>query len=229
MVGNRNRIAFNPNQNQTAAPPPNQRLGFQEEKDVVATRGLKLKNKQVEKIEQDKAAHAEYMRNFDEMADKTIQYHNEQNARAVKCVSKFMKLSEDKELKQNRGTIAQDVEREIRQGLIQLAIDLNNDENESDNGKGSVVVLSAVTKILLTYRDRINQLEYEIDLLKAENKKKNTDREKLAELEASVKKEISRRDSDHDRIVNLEGKLELLKTDSSSRPAREALDADQRK
>lgn len=216
MVGK--RIAFNPNQ--TAAPPPNQKLGFQEEREVTATRGLKLKNRQVESIEKEKVAHDEYMRKFDTLADKTVQHHNEQNARAVECVSRFMKLSEDRELKQNKGTIGLDVEREIRQSIIQLAIDLNNDENEVDNGKGSVVVLSAVTKILLLYRDRINQLEYEIELLKLENKKKSSDRERLEKLEDDVRSEIKRRDSDHDRIVGLEGKIDILKSESSEPRAR---------
>ena len=71
----------------------------------------------------------------------------------------------------NKGSIANDVEREIRQELIQLALDLNNDEFEEGNGKGSVVVLSAITKVLLQYRDRINQLEFEIHQLKLANQK----------------------------------------------------------
>jgi hypothetical protein len=82
-------------------------------------------------------------------------------------------MSEDKTLAQNKGGIADDVEREIRQDLIQLALDLNNDENEEDNGKGSVIALSAMTKILLVYRDRLNELEYQLLQLKRELNAKN--------------------------------------------------------
>ena len=79
-------------------------------------------------------------------------------------------MTEDRTLNRNRGSIANDVEREIRQEIIKLAEDMNNDENEENDGKGSVVVLSVVTKILLNYRDRLNDMEFEIQQLKRELK-----------------------------------------------------------
>ena len=169
MVGN--RFA-----NPTPQPPPqpNQRIGFQDaDKEVVATRGVKIKNKSAEKVESEKREREEYKRKFEERAEKTVQYHNDQSNKAVDCISRFLKLAEDKTLPQNRGGIALDVEREIRQDLIQLALDLNNDENEEDNGKGSVVVLSVVSKIILMYRDRLNQLEYELQQVKNELKRRD--------------------------------------------------------
>lgn len=154
---------------------PNKKMAFQgsEEKEVVATRGVKLKNKAAEKVAEDKLAREEYMRKFDERADKTIKHYNDQGSRAIEIISRFLKMIEDKTLAQNRGGIANDVEREIRQDLIQLALDMNNDEAEEDNGKGSVVALSAITKVVMLYRDRLNQLEYELSLLKGDLKKKN--------------------------------------------------------
>lgn len=148
---------------------PTRKLGLQNGgvgKEVVATRGVKLKNKAAEQRDKEKAEREEYMRKFDEKAEKTIQHHEERGNRAINAISRFIRMSEDKTLAQNRGGIAEDVEREIRQELIQLALDMNNDENEEDNGKGSVVILSVVTKIILTYRDRLNQLEYEMHQLK---------------------------------------------------------------
>lgn len=138
-------------------------------KEVVATRGVKLKNKSQERREQEKREREEYRVKFENNADKTIQYHQEQNNNAINVIQKYMRISDDKILSSNKNAIANDVEREIRQELIQLALDLNNDENEEDNGKGSVVVLSVITKILLQYRDRINQLEYELSQLKLTN------------------------------------------------------------
>ncbi|MCK9567687.1 hypothetical protein M0R72_01900 [Candidatus Pacearchaeota archaeon] len=149
--------------------PDNQRIGFMPtNKEVVATRGVKLRTKAAIQKEQDQQEREEYKARFEENADKTVKYHDEKSKKAIDIITRYHKLTEDKTLFRNRGSIATDVEREIRQQIIQLALDMNNDENEEDNGKGSVVVLSVVTKILLMYRDRLNDLEYEIQQLKRE-------------------------------------------------------------
>jgi hypothetical protein len=166
MVGNRQI---------QASPDPNRKIGFSDAhtKEVTATRGVKLKNRSAEKLEQEKKEREEYKARFDDNADKTVKYHQEQSSHAVQVIQRYMKMTEDKTLSQNKGSIANDVEREIRQDLIQLALDLNNDEFEEDNGKGSVVVLSALTKVLLQYRDRINQLEFEIQQMKRTSQRTN--------------------------------------------------------
>lgn len=153
---------------------PNKRMGFSEvDKEVVPTRGVKLKNKAAEKLEQERVQKEEYKKRFEEQADKTIQHYREKDTKAIDTISRFIKMAGEKTLASNKGGIAIDVEREIRQELIQLAIDLNNDENEEDNGKGSVVVLSAIIKVMLMYRDRINQLEFDIHQLKRDGNKKD--------------------------------------------------------
>ena len=156
-------------QNNGPGPDPNKRMGFMpSDKEVVATRGVKLKSKATVQKEKDAQEREEYKARFEENAEKTIKYHDEKGNRAVEIISRYLKMTEDKTLVINRGSIANDVEREIRQELIQLALDMNNDENEEDNGKGSVVVLSVVTKILMRYRDRLNDLEFEMQKLKRE-------------------------------------------------------------
>lgn len=148
---------------------PNKPMGFQNvDKEIVATRGVKLKNKAAEKAAQEKKEREEYKRRFSEHAERTVKYHSDTSNNTVEIIKSYMRMAEDKTLPSNRGSIGDDVEREIRQNIIQLALDLNNDENEEDNGKGSVVLLSAITKILLMYRDKINILEYELALLKHE-------------------------------------------------------------
>jgi hypothetical protein len=152
-----------------AGPNPNQRMGFMpSNKEVVATRGVKIRPKSAAQQEQSAKEREEYKARFEENAEKTIKYHDEKGNKAVEVISRYLRMTEDKTLVINRGSIANDVEREIRQDLIQLALDMNNDENEEDNGKGSVVVLSAVTKILMRYRDRLNDLEFEMQTLKRE-------------------------------------------------------------
>ena len=153
----------------SAAPDPNKRMGFvPTNKEIVATRGVKLKTKAAVQKEQEAQERKEYEVRFEENAEKTVKYHDEKSKKAVDLVSRYLKITEDKTLNRNRGSIANDVEREIRQQIIQLALDMNNDENEPDNGKGSVIVLSVVTKILLIYRDRLNDLEFEVQQLKRE-------------------------------------------------------------
>jgi hypothetical protein len=162
----------------TPTADPNRRVGFSGDggagREVVAKRGVKLRNKAAEQREEEKRQREEYKRRFDERAEATVKHVNEQGDRAINAISRFLKMTEDRTLAENRGGIANDVEREIRQDLIQLALDMNNDETEEDNGKGSVVVLSVVTKILLVYRDRLNQLEYDNYQLKNELRKIKT-------------------------------------------------------
>jgi len=146
---------------------PNQKMGFQNtNKEVVATRGVKIKTKAAAQREQAEKEREDYKNKFEINAEKTVQYHNEKSSHAVDIISRYLRMIDDKTLIRNRGSIANDVEREIRQQVIQLALDMNNDENEEDNGKGAVVVLSAVTKVLLMYRDRLNDLEFEVQQLK---------------------------------------------------------------
>jgi hypothetical protein len=149
-------------------PIPGQRLGFQNTTEVTATRGVKLRNKNAEKKEQEKLDKEEYIKKFDQAADNLISYNEDKTKRTVGIISKFLRLAEDKTLSKNKGSIAIDVEKEIRQDVIQIALDLNNDETEEDNGKGSVVVITALIKIILSQRDRLNDLEYENQLIKQE-------------------------------------------------------------
>jgi hypothetical protein len=154
-----------------SAPDPNKRMGFMPtNKEIVATRSVKLKTKAAAQKEQDAQEREEYKARFEENAERTVKYHDEKSKKAIDIISRYMKMTEDRTLNRNRGSIANDVEREIRQEIIKLAEDMNNDENEENDGKGSVVVLSVVTKILLNYRDRLNDMEFEIQQLKRELK-----------------------------------------------------------
>jgi hypothetical protein len=154
-----------------AAPDPNKRMGFMPtNREIVATRSVKLKTKAAVQKEQEEQEREEYKARFEENAERTVKYHDEKSKKAIDIISRYMKITEDRTLNRNRGSIANDVEREIRQELIKLAEDMNNDENEENDGKGSVVVLSVVTKILLNYRNRLNDMEFEIQQLKRELK-----------------------------------------------------------
>ena len=143
----------------------------QDRKEAVATRGVKLKNKNTEKFEKEQLEKETYKQKFSQTADRAVEHSADKGKRAVSVISRFLNLANDKTLARNRGGIAADVEKEIRQELLQLALDLNNDETEPDNGSGAVVAISVLAKIVLLYRDRINELEFKLGNLERDIKK----------------------------------------------------------
>jgi hypothetical protein len=142
-----------------------------EDKQITATRGVKLKNKNAEKAEENRLAKENMKNHFSQTADKAVEYAGEKQKRAVEVISRFFNLTKDKTLVRNRGGISSDVEQEIRQDLCRLALDFNNDESEADNGSGSVIAISILLKIILAYRDRINELEFKVENLERNVKK----------------------------------------------------------
>ncbi len=82
--------------------------------------------------------------------------------------SSFAKILSDKTLQENSSIIKKNVEKEIKEKLIELSVKLNNDESESE-GMGSTVINALLLNCLLIQRDKINSLEHRLSLL--ENKK----------------------------------------------------------
>lgn len=76
----------------------------------------------------------------------------------------FHKMLGDKTLKQNKTPFAADAEKELLSKMVQLAIDINNDPIEQE-GMGSLSWITLLLKICFFQRDRINQLEYLVELL----------------------------------------------------------------
>jgi hypothetical protein len=161
-----NKNVFSTNGIGSAGPNPNQKMGFSQlDQEVTATRGVKLKSRNSIQKAQEEKEREEYKAKFEQNADRTVQFHDDKSKRILKVISSYMQLIDDRTLVRNRGSIANDVEREIREQIINLAVDLNNDETEEEDGKGSIVVLIAVTKALMKYRDRLNELEYTVKQL----------------------------------------------------------------
>jgi hypothetical protein len=84
---------------------------------------------------------------------------------ALEFSTRYMSLIKNKTLKSNKGPIEQDLETEIVKGLIQIAMDLNNDDSKPE-GIGSAGVLTLLLRSVLAQRDIINNLEYELVQLK---------------------------------------------------------------
>lgn len=106
------------------------------------------------------------------------------NARAADLYLQFKKVVLDKTLPQNRNIFNSETEKEILQGMMQLAQEINDDPNEQHNGMGSLTLITCLLKMCLAQRDRINELEYSHLLLQ-----KKLDPAVLGEF---VKKEIAK-------------------------------------
>jgi hypothetical protein len=82
------------------------------------------------------------------------------NQRAADLFMKFSKAAGDKTLPQHKSGFNSEAETEMLQGMIQLAIEINNDPIEENNGMGSLTLITCLLKTALAQRDRLNELEY---------------------------------------------------------------------
>lgn len=87
---------------------------------------------------------------------------NSYNERAIDAVSSFMKLLEDQTLTNNKSVFASEVEQEIINKFQTLALDMDGDDLQP-NGMGSVGVITFLLKVALIQRDKINQLDFNLN------------------------------------------------------------------
>lgn len=78
--------------------------------------------------------------------------------------SRFIGFIRTKTLKENKSPIESSVEAETVQGLVQMALKLNNDQTQPE-GIGSVGVITLLLKSVLAQRDIINNLEFKVSQL----------------------------------------------------------------
>lgn len=126
------------------------------------TRPLKIdksKSKFAKKI-MEKEAFDEKVKNFHEKSQNRQQL-------AFELGKKFLAVINDTTLKQNKGPISSELEREVISDLINFAISINTDENEQE-GMGSVSLLTLLYKALIIFRDNYNELSFKVDRLEKE-------------------------------------------------------------
>ena len=83
--------------------------------------------------------------------------------------SKFIKASRNKTIATNQGVLSKEYDKDIRAELLRFGIGQNNDETAQYDGMGSIAILTIVLKVLLEYRDRINELEYKLAKLESKS------------------------------------------------------------
>jgi hypothetical protein len=92
---------------------------------------------------------------------------NDYKSRAAELAAQFKKMISDKTLPQNKTVISRDIEREVLVKMMQLASEINNDENEEE-GMGSLGWIALLFNTSVSNRDRCNVMEYELLNIKNE-------------------------------------------------------------
>ena len=86
---------------------------------------------------------------------------NERNKKAFELGSSFIKILDDKTLKENKGPQQTNKELQICNELFQLATELNNDPNESE-AAGAAMLDVLFFRALISIRNRLNEIEYQL-------------------------------------------------------------------
>ena len=83
-------------------------------------------------------------------------------ARAAQLVTEFNKAMSDKTLSQNKNMFQKEIEIELLRSMIRLAQEINENEKERE-GEGSLSWITILLKHCFTQRDRINNLEFQLN------------------------------------------------------------------
>jgi len=107
---------------------------------------------------------------------------------AAELSLQFKKAMVDKTLPENKNVFQIEAEQEMLSKMVKLAVDVNNDENE-DEGMGSLMWVILLLKTNLNLRNQINLLEYELS-----QQKKSVN--KLEKMSEEILKQLSTLDKD---------------------------------
>lgn len=123
--------------------------------------GIKISNKQSMFANTPKKPSVE---NFEKQAitanNKSVDYAQH----AAKLTASYMKMMADKTVTENKTIFEVDIEKEIISNLVKLGIEINVDELQEE-GMGSIGLVSLLFQTVISQRDKINYIEYAINLL----------------------------------------------------------------
>lgn len=145
-------------------------LPFEEQREISNKKNLKLSGRssrfQKEVIQRKEAEAAK--ETFDKRASEYMENRQEQQAQGVEVAKKLIGMLRDKTLPQNKGVLSISEEQEIRQEFNILTNSLNNDQTQPE-GHGSLTAIALIIKVLFEMRDRMNLLEYQLEMEKKKN------------------------------------------------------------
>lgn len=98
---------------------------------------------------------------FEKAVSEVVHSKNDNKEKAIKAVLSFKKVMSDKTLNSNKNPILKEVEKKSLQDLMQTINELDNDENE-DICAGSSIGITLLLSLVMSLKDRINELEYKL-------------------------------------------------------------------
>lgn len=146
------------------------KLPFEEEVEENSKSGVKLDNSKSRFAKKDGSVHSE--KEFNE----AIGQHNDRLSKTREKIAtlstSFMNFVKDTTLPENKSPIQVDLEKSTARELIDLAMQLNSDEQQPE-GIGSCGMLMLLMRVVLTQRDTINKLSYELKEFKNQHKEQH--------------------------------------------------------
>ena len=98
---------------------------------------------------------------FEDHAKEVHSLAEQRKIRGFELSQKFLGVLQDKTLVSNKGPSEKGLEKEVIKGLVEFALELNNDHNEKE-GIGSVGMITLIFNSLLKMRDNYNMMEYRL-------------------------------------------------------------------
>lgn len=107
---------------------------------------------------------------FEEKAKEVFEKEQYYKSKIFELVTKFSNILKDKTLPENKTELVKQVEGEVVANLIELAQEMNSDDYTSD-GEGSNALINLLFKVVVSYKDKLNSLEYRIKQLEDNGRK----------------------------------------------------------
>lgn len=145
-------------------------LSGEVEIEVKNTRGLKInqKNSKFQKQMQEKAKAQKESFEFGDKADAFMEMRQNKINKGQEISKKILNSLRDTTLPKNKGSLAEQYEKDIRGELNNYIIELNNDLEEANDGMGSSLGILILTKALFEMRDKLNESMFHIEYLNKE-------------------------------------------------------------
>jgi hypothetical protein len=115
---------------------------------------------------------------FEKKVEEINKKMNDYKTKAAELALSYKKLILDKTLTQNKNIFSEEVEKETLSKMVNLAIEINNDENEQE-GMGTLGWVTLLLKYFLHHRDRLNTLEYQLLTMQKNNEELKKEINKL--------------------------------------------------
>lgn len=132
-------------------------MSFEDNKNKKPSVGVKTQTPSIFDNKIKKPKLEDFEKQVSQIESKKLDYSN----RAIDLIKKLNNVLNDKTLPQNKFQMHSSLEQEILNNFLTLLSEINNDQNQEES-EGSIMGIGLIFNLLLSQRDKINLLEYEI-------------------------------------------------------------------